>query len=406
MGKGKKVRGAILKSDNGKRGIGRRPFDSTSPRQIHSPEPENGNAQLLFRNAAVEAACDGLVITDARQRSNPIIHVSKSFLALTGYSRQEVLGQSCSILQGTKTAPNVIQKMREAIRSGGRFRGDVLNYRKDGAPFWNYLRIEPIRESSGTLTHFVGIQTDITERKSGLDSDQTTERNERLDTLDDVAASIAHEINNPLTAAWTAAQTALSIRSRENSASFLEECLKTIVDSVQRCDRIVKNVLLLTRHRPWIKSFDDINMVVSQASKAAEMHAKRKHVTLRLELARNLGRVAISAVAIEQAMINLLNNAIDASLAYSTVTVRTNQGKNVVRISVHDHRQGFEGRQQRIILTQFHSAQLQSKIQGLGLQIVHEIIEDHAGTIEFVSAPSRGSVFTINLPISPGRSLQ
>lgn len=118
---------------------------------------------LRLRDRAIEASSVGIIITDALRPGNPIIYANPAFLRITGYALEEVLGKNPRILQGPDTDPGAIQEIRQAIREGRDCHLTLKNYRKDGTPFWNELLISPVRDESGQLTHFVGVQTDVTE---------------------------------------------------------------------------------------------------------------------------------------------------------------------------------------------------------------------------------------------------
>ena len=98
-------------------------------------------------------------------RDRRITYASAGFTRLTGYAEAELLGRSCHVLQGAETAPAMVEKMRAALRGDGLFDGEILNYRKDGRPFWNGLLISPVHDEDGAVTGFLGIQRDITRRK-------------------------------------------------------------------------------------------------------------------------------------------------------------------------------------------------------------------------------------------------
>jgi len=121
--------------------------------------------ELLLRDRAMGAATEGIVISDPNQSDNPLIYVNEGFERLTGYSRREVLGRNCRFLQGTGTDLTALVQIRECIRERRDCLVELLNYRKDGTPFWNRLSIAPLRDANGRLTHFVGVQSDITARK-------------------------------------------------------------------------------------------------------------------------------------------------------------------------------------------------------------------------------------------------
>ncbi|MFN3920149.1 MAG: PAS domain S-box protein [Methylohalobius sp.] len=118
---------------------------------------------LRLRDRAIEASSVGIIITDALKPGNPIIYANPAFLQITGYSREEIMGKNPRILQGPDTEPEAVEEIRKAIREGRDCHLTLRNYRKDGTPFWNELLISPVRDENGILTHFVGIQTDVTE---------------------------------------------------------------------------------------------------------------------------------------------------------------------------------------------------------------------------------------------------
>lgn len=121
-------------------------------------------ANLNFAQA-INSAVDGILLSDPNQEDNPIIYVNPAFSRITGYSATEVLGHNCRFLQGADTDPETIAQISEAIAQRREIQTTVLNYRKDGQPFWNQLRISPVCSKSGELLYFVGLQTDITERE-------------------------------------------------------------------------------------------------------------------------------------------------------------------------------------------------------------------------------------------------
>ena len=119
--------------------------------------------RLLDR--AVAASSNGIIITDPTLPDNPIVYVNSAFEKTTGYAAEEALGRNCRFLQGSERDQPVLEELRGAIREERECRVVLRNYRKDGAPFWNELHVSPVRDDRGSLTHFVGVQNDVTERK-------------------------------------------------------------------------------------------------------------------------------------------------------------------------------------------------------------------------------------------------
>lgn len=119
---------------------------------------------LLLRDKAIEASCVGIVIADVNLPDMPLIYINSAFERITGYSKNETLGKNCRFLQGKKTDQASINLLRKAVKEGKNCTVILLNYRKDQTIFWNELTISPIYNQENKLTHFVGIQSDVTER--------------------------------------------------------------------------------------------------------------------------------------------------------------------------------------------------------------------------------------------------
>ncbi len=147
---------------------------------IDITERKQATEELLLLKVALEQTNTGIVISDARQPDCPLIYVNRPFEQLSGYSAEEVIGRNCRFLQGRGTEPAAVSQLRDAVRNGTECRVVIKNYRKDGALFWNELRISPVRDHLGRLTHFVGMQNDITER---IRSEKTQRRLARYNKL-------------------------------------------------------------------------------------------------------------------------------------------------------------------------------------------------------------------------------
>lgn len=150
---------------------------------------------LWLRDRAVGATDLSVLIADARLPDTPIVDVNPAFERLTGYRSAEVMGRNCRFLQGPGTDPAVVRRMRSAIDESRQLAEVVLNYRQDGTPFWNELNVSPVHDVHGTLTHFVGLQQDVTQReRANRQLQLLVEISELMslsDPLDDVLKAIA-----------------------------------------------------------------------------------------------------------------------------------------------------------------------------------------------------------------------
>ena len=129
------------------------------------PRTERFPGERDLKDRALDVAAEGFSIADLTQPGQPLIYVNQGFERLTGFRADEVLGSNCRLLQGPDTDPAAREAIRGAIRDRQEAVVEILNYRKDGTPFWNRLSLTPVRDASGETTHFIGVQSDVTARR-------------------------------------------------------------------------------------------------------------------------------------------------------------------------------------------------------------------------------------------------
>jgi diguanylate cyclase (GGDEF)-like protein/PAS domain S-box-containing protein len=137
----------------------------------------SGQAEAVLRvwERALATVTSGILITDVNRPDMPIIYCNAAFERMTGYTPAETLGHNCRFLQGPDTDPVDVAAIRDAVAAGQGCQIVLLNYRKDGTPFWNELAITPLYDPAGRLTHYIGVITDVTERKRMEDALQASE---------------------------------------------------------------------------------------------------------------------------------------------------------------------------------------------------------------------------------------
>jgi PAS domain S-box-containing protein len=158
-----------------------RPQGVTARPSGSGPTSESGNsldettadmARVLPRvseelRAALSAFQQTFVVSDATRPDHPILYASAGFFNMTGYSSNEVVGRNCRFLQGSGTDPAEIAKIRQALSAGSNYCGRVLNYKKDGTPFWNLLTVAPIKDEDGRVLKFIGMQVEVSKYTEG-----------------------------------------------------------------------------------------------------------------------------------------------------------------------------------------------------------------------------------------------
>ncbi len=132
-------------------------------------------AALRVRNRAIESVDVGIVISDARAPRHPNIYVNPALARMTGYTQDELMRGGMHMLQGPGTDPAAIEEIRRGLQTGQSFEVTLKNYRKNGEAFWNELFISPVRDESGQITHYIGVQTDVTEKRRAEENRQELE---------------------------------------------------------------------------------------------------------------------------------------------------------------------------------------------------------------------------------------
>jgi PAS domain S-box-containing protein len=158
-------------------------------------EQQRAIEEIRLRNVAMASVSSGVTIADARLPDLPLIYVNRGFEEITGYKAREAVGRSCRFLQGTDRNQPDLVVLREALREGRACVVRLRNYRKNGERFWNELHISPVNDEKGELTHYVGIQLDVTDRvESRLRLEESEERYRALaESIDDLVARTSRE---------------------------------------------------------------------------------------------------------------------------------------------------------------------------------------------------------------------
>ncbi|MDH3494610.1 MAG: SpoIIE family protein phosphatase [Acidobacteriota bacterium] len=154
---------------------------------------------LLLKDRALDVAAEGITIADMRLPDQPLIYINEGFERLTGYSAKSMFGKNCRFLQGADTDQDTVRQISEALANGTECTVEILNQTKDGRPFWNRLSLTPVTDSLGEVTHFIGVQSDITKRKNAetalREANQKLERaNRHMKRNLDAAAKIQRSL--------------------------------------------------------------------------------------------------------------------------------------------------------------------------------------------------------------------
>ena len=177
--------------------------------------------------AAVRTSRVPMILTDPRQADNPIIFANQAFQSLTGYGREELIGQNCRLLQGPETDRTAVARIREAVAEGRDFDGRLQNYRKDGTSFWNALFVNPVRSEDGAIQFFFASQIDVTEHEemARLVREQVDERTAELDLA---RRELHHRSKNNMSNIEAVLRFELSSAATEETRDALRSVLQRI----------------------------------------------------------------------------------------------------------------------------------------------------------------------------------
>lgn len=227
---------------------------------------------------------------------------------------------------------------------------------------------------------------------------------EKMVSLGTLAATVAHELNNPLEGILTYAKLIRKmIQNPELSSEQKEEIqseLKMIADETSRCGAIVKNLLLFSRRKVGEFKENDLRALIEQSLKLIDHHLKMHNITLQTEYDENLPHIRCDAEQIEQALLALEINAVEAMPHEGCLRITANTvSADAITLKIIDTGTGIRDEDLPHIFEPFFTTKKEGKGTGLGLAVVYGIIESHGGKIEVNSSSNQGTTFTISLPV-------
>jgi two-component system NtrC family sensor kinase len=225
---------------------------------------------------------------------------------------------------------------------------------------------------------------------------------DKLASIGQLAAGVAHEINNPLTGVLTYASFLLK---RADDTPEIKADLEVVVRETKRCREIVKGLLDFARRTPPKRVPTELNKIVSRALAIVENPSTLRQVKLEVSLGEGLPAILADENQIQQVVVNLLLNAADAGHEGGRIRVRTRQSLDhrAVEVEVDDDGSGISRANLERIFEPFFSTK-GARGTGLGLAVSWGIVEEHQGTIEVASEEGKGSCFTVRLPAAPSAS--
>ncbi|VXC31460.1 histidine kinase famiy protein [Sphingomonas sp. 8AM] len=359
--------------------------------------------------AAIEMTRMPMLLSDPNQDDNPVVFANKAFLDLTGYEEDEVLGRNCRFLQGAQTDRHAVEEMRDAVRTRSSVALELLNYRRDGTPFWNAVFIGPVYDTQGKLQYFFASQLDVTRRRN---SEQSYRQAQKMESIGQLTAGLAHDFNNLL----QVVNGNLELVTHTRDPERVKRYVAAAQSAAERGAKLTRQLLAFARKTRLEPRPLNLTHLVSEFSELIDSSVG-KQVDIHLSLRRGLQHVVIDPDQLEMALLNIVNNARDAMPNGGLVTISTlprhlngdaaahdlPSGDYVV-VQVEDDGDGMTPEVLERATEPFFTTRSTGKGTGLGLAMASGFVRQSGGRLEIESTPGKGTVVRMLFPVmQPGR---
>jgi two-component system, cell cycle sensor histidine kinase and response regulator CckA len=356
--------------------------------------------------AALESARDGIMITDLQ---GVILNVNKSLEAVTGYSRQELLGQTPRLLKSDMHGPEVYADLWHNILARKSWQGELINRKKDGSLFDTSLTVSPIVDGRGQLTHFVGIYRDESERKQ---IERQLFQAQKMQSVGTLAGGVAHEFNNLL--AGIQGYAILGLREKQ-LGPVGRDFFQKIVDLSDRAANLTKKLLAYARKPALSRQPTAVENLITGTADLV-----RRSLQMEVELDLNGDgasgeplQAQVDANELQHVLVNLALNARDALNQPGPIVFRLRHAvltgdlaafpQNVppgdyVVVEVEDRGTGMSAEVLNQALDPFFTTKEVGQGTGLGLPVAFGIIQGHQGYLTIASQPDQGTCVSLYLP--------
>jgi PAS domain S-box-containing protein len=365
---------------------------------VQSGELQRADARLRLLAAATEQTADLILIT----RSNGAFeHANDACMHALGYSRDELSAMTLADLL-ERGFECMVDHVGSEARQKGIWRGTLVHRRKDGSTFPASSTVVPLRNRDGRVTHFVGVERDITDELKLRDQ---LVHSERLSAIGELVAGVAHEINNPLQTIVGCVELMIE---EERPTGQQHRDLELVRQEASRAGQIVRNLLAFVRRSSPDRSAADLNQIARAIARLREHQLALRNVSLRLELQPGVLAVLVNREEIQQVVLNLVLNAEHAiGENPGTITIRTARTEHAHTLQVIDDGPGIRAELRGRVFEPFFTTKEVGEGTGLGLSLALGIATSHGGALELCPSGERGACFQLTLPahavvLSPG----
>jgi PAS domain S-box-containing protein len=352
-----------------------------------SGELERADARLRLLAAATEQTADLILITRA---DGGFEHANDACIHALGYTRDELSSKNLGDLL-ERGFERMVHHVGTEVRQKGIWRGTLVHRRKDGTTFPASSTVVALRNRDGRVTHFVGVERDITDELKLRDQ---LVHSERLSAVGELVAGVAHEINNPLQTIIGCVE--LMIEEQRGSAPIAD--LDLVRQEASRAGQIVRNLLAFVRRSSPDRSAADLNQIVRAVARLREHQLELRGLVLKLELHPGVMAVLVNREEIQQIVLNLVLNAEHAiGDRPGSITIRTTATGHAHTVQVADDGPGISADLRGRVFEPFFTTKEVGEGTGLGLSIALGIATAHGGGLQLLDA-EKGACFQLTLP--------
>jgi len=364
--------------------------------------------QMSFRTAMENSLVTGLRARDLEGR---ITYVNPAFCQMVGYSAEELIGRSPPM---PYWAPDVMEEYQHRLANvlAGSITPEfeTLFQRPDGTRIPVLVFEAPLVDKEGRHTGYMGSILDISDRKRmeelNRQHQEKLQASARLATMGEIASMLAHELNQPLAAISSYTTGALNILARGGDAAMLKPALEQAGSQAQRAGQIIRSVHEFVKNRESERQDVALQSMLDSILVLIELQARQHHVSLQIEIPESLPLVRADRLLIEQVLLNLTRNGIEAMgdvqplKRVLRVVAENDPLAGMVVVQVIDNGHGIPQDVAERLFSPFFSTKAEG--MGMGLNICRTAIEFHGGTLTHRDNPQGGTIFTFTLPVAGG----
>jgi len=356
--------------------------------------------------AAVEMTRMPMILTDPNKPDNPVVFANKAFLDLTGYEESEILGRNCRFLQGPGSDRDVVAEMREAVEKVDAVSVEILNYKRDGTPFWNSVFIGPVYDTSGELLYFFASQLDVSRRRN---SEQAYRQSQKMEAIGQLTAGLAHDFNNLLQVVNGNLELLASRPLDDRSLRYIDAARS----AAERGAKLTRQLLAFARKTRLEPTSVNLSELISNFGELIESTLGAQ-IDVQLNLRRRLPAVLVDADHFEMALLNIVINARDAMPNGGVLTITTRSfhlngdaearqlpSGDYVAVEVMDEGEGMPRHVLERAVEPFFTTKGVGKGTGLGLAMAHGFVQQSRGRLEIESEPGKGALIRLIFPVAP-----